>query len=393
MNPDPPRHPDDLQQAWQAHSEQTRMTIDVDLLRREVQRQRQDFQSQMFWRDVSEIGLAILMIPGWIVLGITASLPWTWYLSVPVFVWWVGFMLYYRWRLKLPESQPDDSLRQCVEHSLAEHEHQIWLLRNVVWWYLLPPMVTCLAFFAQVIFATDVPLVPPGGWSDILARWLVFSWLSLFVIAIYYFVYAINQHAVRSQLEPRRQELLALLTSLQEESASEVPGEYPILTSGVYQACSRRRVVFAAILGLGILAFGLVSILYVGYRLDQQDSLERRRDYPLLSPFEAVRWPNSHPEVQVNGEWFRLISVNGLSTHEILEFSRHTYGPLWQKRFEEDLVELLSRMGHPPGDSQYLATLEVESLTTMERKVLKDVPMTAEKRFAIKSAARRRPTK
>ena len=42
-------------------------------------------------------------------------------------------------------------------------------------------------------------------------------------------------------------------------------------------------------------------------------------------------------------------------------------------RFEEDLVELLTQMGHPPKDK---ATLAIQSLTSSETRTLKDVPMT-----------------
>jgi hypothetical protein len=36
-------------------------------------------------------------------------------------------------------NEPDEPLLQCVKNSLTQMEDQIWLLRNVLWWYLLPP--------------------------------------------------------------------------------------------------------------------------------------------------------------------------------------------------------------------------------------------------------------
>ncbi len=73
-----------------------------------------------------------------------------------------------------------------------------------------------------------------------------------------------------------------------------------------------------------------------------------------------------------------------MSATEIVAFSRQTYDDKWQKRFEEDLVELLIRMGQPP---QNKVTLVVESLTSGERSVRENVPMTEENRRAIKTAA------
>ena len=92
-------------------------------------------------------------------------------------------------------------------------------------------------------------------------------------------------------------------------------------------------------------------------------------------------------EVKLGDEWYQLVSLNGIGASEIVDFSKQTYDDKWQKRFEEDLVELLTRMGHPPADS---VTLEVQSLDSAEKKTLKEVPMTYENRRAIRNAARER---
>jgi beta-lactamase regulating signal transducer with metallopeptidase domain len=102
------------------------------------------------------------------------------------------------------------------------------------------------------------------------------------------------------------------------------------------------------------------------------------------SPFAAVRWQDSQPEVRLGEEWFKLVSLNGIPASKIVAFSRRNFGNRWKMRFEEDLVELLTRMGHPPKDT---ATLVVEPLAPSEARTLKDVPMTAANRWAIKAAA------
>jgi len=107
------------------------------------------------------------------------------------------------------------------------------------------------------------------------------------------------------------------------------------------------------------------------------------------SPFAAVRWQGSQPEVRVGDEWFKLVSLDGIPASEIVAFSRRNFGNKWQMRFEEDLVELLTRMGHPPQDT---ATLVVQPLAPSEKRTLKDVPMTAANRWAIKVAADARKT-
>ncbi len=114
---------------------------------------------------------------------------------------------------------------------------------------------------------------------------------------------------------------------------------------------------------------------------------ELRRDlptelYPKRSPFEAIRWNEDAPEVRVNDEWFTLISLDGRTTDEILRFSRQKYGEKWRKRFEEDLFELLVRMGHAPGET---VELVVRSPEAGEMQTLEDVPMTEENRDALRA--------
>lgn len=216
MNPDSDRDPDNYQQAWQAHSSQTRITIDTDLLLKEVQRSQRDFQCAIFYRDFREVVVAILMLPLWFYMGIKMELPWTWYLTVPAFVWMAGFMLVYRMRHKQDPDKPDDTLLHCVKRSLTEQEDQIWLLRNIFWWYLLPPSISILAFFAHVTW------MDTEDWLDGLSRAPAFGFLSAFLFALYYFVYYLNQRYVRKQLEPRRRELLTLLANLGDESSGEL---------------------------------------------------------------------------------------------------------------------------------------------------------------------------
>lgn len=112
-------------------------------------------------------------------------------------------------------------------------------------------------------------------------------------------------------------------------------------------------------------------------------------NYPKKSPFAAVRWQEPQPEVKLGEEWFKLVSLDELPASEIVAFSRRTYGNKWRKRFEKDLVELLTRMGHPPQDK---ATLVVQSLTPSETWVWEDVPMTYANRREIYAAARTRET-
>lgn len=218
--------PDPYQQAWRAESSQTRITIDVDLLRKEVQRSHRNFRAMIFWRDVREVGVAVVLLLVWVFLGPTLKLPWTWYLTIPALIWVMGFLLVDRLRHKPKRGAEGETLLESVTESLRQVEHQIWLLRNIVWWYLLPFTISILAFFAQ---ASSDALVPTGiGWLTLVQAGLgliFFGLLCAILFAVYGWVYSVNQKAVQTELEPRRQELLALLKSLGNEPVTEARDE------------------------------------------------------------------------------------------------------------------------------------------------------------------------
>ena len=70
--------------------------------------------------------------------------------------------------------------------------------------------------------------------------------------------------------------------------------------------------------------------------------------YARVAPYSGVRWENDQPSVLVKGRWSPLVSIDGVPIHSIMKFAREEFGDRAHKRFAEDLVELLSKMGHPP---------------------------------------------
>lgn len=106
--------------------------------------------------------------------------------------------------------------------------------------------------------------------------------------------------------------------------------------------------------------------------------------YEKLAPFDGLRWNADTPEVQVNSTWYRLVSIDGTKQTEILTFCRKTWPGRWKKRFNEDLVEVLTKMGHPPGST---VDLGVRDLPGEAVKTLKGVAMTAARRRALHKQA------
>lgn len=218
MNPDSPKNHDNpidldnYQQAWQSQASQTRVTIDTNLLQKEVQRNQQDFQATIFRRDFTEVVMGLLLLPVWVIMGVMLTLPWTWYLTVPAIIWVIGFFLVDRMRHPQTPSDPSEPLIKCVKNSLTQMEHQIWLVRNVFWWYLLPYSLSLMTFFVHTFWLAS------SAWWEFLAITTISGG---FLLIVYGAVYYLNQYAGCSNLEPRREELLTLLTSLGDESTAE----------------------------------------------------------------------------------------------------------------------------------------------------------------------------
>src|SRR5436190_11482056 len=128
---------DDLKRAWQSQTAAPRLVVDPEHLIKEVRRNERQFTAMIYYRDLREVGVAVVLVPIWIVTGIKMSSPWTWWLGIPALLWIAGFTMVGRIRQRRNRSTPSDDLRRTIESSVAEVEHQIWLLRNVGWWYLL----------------------------------------------------------------------------------------------------------------------------------------------------------------------------------------------------------------------------------------------------------------
>ena len=378
MNTDSPTEPDNFQQAWQAQSSQTKVSIDADVLLQVVQRYQQSFRAVVQSSDYWGIGIAILMIPVWFYMGVSDSVPWTWYLTVPVLVWWVVFPIMYRIRHPLKPAQPDEPLVHCVERSLTEVDQQIWFHSKSFWWSASP------LFVSVVTFAFHSAWLRSDGWLDLLSN----MDSVVFFLACFSFLHFLSEKCGCEKYEPRRRELLTLLKSLQDETTSEDALEIdtaPNASSSV--SMWRWLAISGGLFVSAILIAATGDYLKMSERADRDRQRQSALHYPKRSPFAAVRWKDSQPEVKLDNEWFKLVSVNEIPASEIVKFSQRTFDSDWQKRFEEDLVELLVRMEHPPTDN---VTLVVQSLTTSETSVREEVPMTEENRSAIYDANSKR---
>ncbi len=260
----------------------------------------------------------------------------------------------HRTRTSTPTPRLDASMREYCDSEIERVEKQMAMLRSVHIWYLGPFYVGVLLVFLGV----DGPGVE-------------FVIMSAVVTVLYAFIAALNRFAASTVMTDLRDQLAWLRDSL--GSATAPVGELPE-TADHSKAAKR----FAFRWFFACLGVGLGGILF-GWLMDVE--------YPKRSPFDAVRWQGEAPEVRLEEEWFRLVSIDGVAVDEILASGKQNYHDRWRMRFEEDLVELLARMGNKPGD---MVRLVVLPLGSDDEIVLEAVPMTEEKRQSIKRSPQRR---
>jgi hypothetical protein len=195
---------DDLQKAWQSQNLTAQVTIKADLLLKEVRRNQLSLRATLFWRDVREVSAAILLTAWFSFDG------WRHHASpdylCAIICAGVGiFMIADRFVQKKTQPVFSGSLKSCLEASLAQVIHQIWLLKNVFWWYLLPLLVASAISMAYT--NSHLRHFDKGAAVGAMLATLLVAWF-------FVFVYRLNQTAVKKSLEPRRLELEALMATL-----------------------------------------------------------------------------------------------------------------------------------------------------------------------------------
>ncbi len=179
--------------------------MDADALLKEVRHKERSFRRTIFWRDVREVGVAGLLAVFFLWFGIKGRV-WSLFVLAALLMGVAVFMIVDRLRQRRRQPSHSDPLLACAEESLAQINHQIWLLKNVFWWYLLPPGVGAALFYCQVSWS----MLEAGLWR------LKDLWGPLGGVLVFWGIYWLNQLCVRKDLEPRRRELEALLQRLKD---------------------------------------------------------------------------------------------------------------------------------------------------------------------------------
>lgn len=180
---------EELQRLWQTQPVPAPAN-DMNTLMITLRQKHQKFRRTIFWRDFREVGVAIALIPLFLFQRGHDDAAWETYLIVSALIFVAGFLIVDRLRHRPTQEAAGEPLVRALQVSLDEVDHQIWLLRNVLWWYIGP-----------LTAALSIPVLHRmsqghGGIGSL-----------IFYLAIGYGVWWLNQHAVKSDLKPRRDEL------------------------------------------------------------------------------------------------------------------------------------------------------------------------------------------
>jgi Peptidase family S41 len=105
-------------------------------------------------------------------------------------------------------------------------------------------------------------------------------------------------------------------------------------------------------------------------------------EWAKLSPFTSVKTSTNSARVRYEDHDYELVSINGLTTGQILDVCRQEYGDLWEKRFAEDLVEVLVAAGRPMAKDNTVK-LVLRSVGDGKETTVERAAMTEENRRAI----------
>jgi hypothetical protein len=93
------------------------------------------------------------------------------------------------------------------------------------------------------------------------------------------------------------------------------------------------------------------------------------RGLPTLAPYRDIHWTEGSdvPRVLLGAEWLELLSIDGRSVPDLVAAARSGFGNDWQRRFDEDLVEVMALLGAAPREAVALGLREPTNGQTFTR--------------------------
>ena len=191
---------EDARKSWRSEVGQRVSATELQQLVLAAQQRYGELERKLHWRDVREILLGMLVVAGF-------AAGWPMYRSslvaslvVAVIMVSAPIIMFVQISASKPASTPfTAAVLEFSRQKLAWLDRQISLLQTMVWWSVAPLFTGCMLVF----------------WGLTPGKWLPFCILTLFAISVSAVVVFWNRRSVRIQLMPMRQELAALIETLE----------------------------------------------------------------------------------------------------------------------------------------------------------------------------------
>ena len=198
---------DELQEAWK--SQDTKIAVETSLLLASIREKQKRYRWCIWLRDVRE-GWGSVLAAVFFVLFTESNVEsrwqlWPFYLAMAILFGIGIFRIVDTRRQNRKALRYEDSALSFVERSLLIINHRIWLLENMLWWWILP-----VAFGGILIAAQIIMLV---GWQDPMVYWKVGQGVGIGCVVLG-LLYWGNRWTARKYWMPRKTELETIANGL-----------------------------------------------------------------------------------------------------------------------------------------------------------------------------------
>ncbi len=199
---------DELKEAWK--SQDTRTTVQTVLLLESIRKKQRRHNRVIVLRNIREGWLTILAAVYFTCSAesdaVSKAQLWPFYLAMAILFGIGVFRVLDSRRQRRRALEYKDSTLAFVECSLLHINHRIWLLENIIWWWILPVVVGGILVIAQIVMV--VGLQEPAALFRELGKGVGIACVILGVL------YWGNLWTARKYWQPRKAELEAIADSL-----------------------------------------------------------------------------------------------------------------------------------------------------------------------------------
>lgn len=188
---------------WKESSQNIQLNLNYKDLANEMKRKAVQLDKDIKKRNQLEIGLALLLLP--VALYLFFEVPY--YLFKSGVLLMAVWFLYVIYKLKKTRGLKTDyeantTLKGQLKKQKKYVKEEVKLLRNVFYWYLLPPYTCLLLMISSAYFHRDIQWENSflqGLLSENIYGHLVYI---IFLTALYFYIYKLNMKAIAKDLMP-----------------------------------------------------------------------------------------------------------------------------------------------------------------------------------------------